>query len=150
MKFHIGLYHEYTKLQKEEIIKAKIANRKEYSYLLNPEFTVEQMRMLRQGLENGIDISFYADPRYSAAQMREVSTALLLYKNSLNGIKKRDLLNLHNIRTYLLDWNLTVAQMKKITDILYYGMSENLRDEAMELGIEFETEEDEIDMNNER
>lgn len=150
MKFHIGLYHEYTKLQKEEIIKAKIANRKEYSYLLNPEFTVEQMRMLRQGLENGIDISFYADPRYSTAQMREVSTALLLYKNSLNGIKKRDLLTLHNIRTYLLDWNLTVAQMKKVTDVLYYGMSEDLRDEAMELGIEFDIDEDEIDMDIER
>ena len=149
MRFHIGLYHEYTKLQKEEIIKAKLVNRREYSYLLNPEFTGEQMRMLRQGLENNIDISFYADPRYSAAQMREISTALLLYKNILNGIKKRDLLTLHNIRAYLLNWNLTVTQMKKVTDVLYYGMSEDLRDEAMELGIEFEIE-DEIDMDIER
>ena len=137
MRFHIGLYHEYTKLQKDEIINAKLVNRKEYVYLLNPGFTVEQMRILRQGLENKLDISLFADPRYSAAQMREISTALTLYKNT-DFFKSKSRLTPHNIKTYLLDWNLTVAQMKKITDVLYYGMSDKLLNEAAELGIDFD------------
>ncbi|MDO4594484.1 MAG: hypothetical protein Q4B52_03815, partial [Tissierellia bacterium] len=38
----------------------------------DPKYNWEQMREIRYGLETGVDVSRYSDPKYNWEQMREI------------------------------------------------------------------------------
>lgn len=115
MKFHIGVYHEYSKAQKEEIATAKFIDNENAKYMLNPKFTVEQMRTIRCGLEERIDVSLFADPAFSALQMKQISMALRLKQYA---ITKCPNLTDSNIRTYLVNPGITAGEMSKVIDLM--------------------------------
>ena len=42
----------------------------------NPEFSFDQMRLIKEGLQLGLDVTQYANPQYSYSQMCEIKDKL--------------------------------------------------------------------------
>ena len=143
MKFHIGLYHEYSKAQKEEIVKCKLFDSNTVKLIMNPSFTPEQMRTIRESAEYGVDASLLADPKYNILQMKQISMALRLKQYC---IKKCPNLTDRNIREYLLNPDIPANDMEKVIDFMLQVEDKEEFKKVVEefLGIEPKLEEEQI------
>ena len=61
---------------RDDEIMLGIINNVDVSVYAKPEYSIAQMRHLRLGLEAGLDVSVYANPEYAWEQMREIRLGL--------------------------------------------------------------------------
>lgn len=66
----------YDEDQLEQIIKAREEHLDDFDKYLNVEMRGENLREIRKGLQEGLDVSIYADHEYNWHQMREIRRGL--------------------------------------------------------------------------
>lgn len=73
-----SLYDE----EQKEVIEEGIAEGLDVSWYTNPQFTAGQMYWIQYGLEEGLDVSQYADPSISSTQMNNIVFKQMLDNNT--------------------------------------------------------------------
>ena len=68
--------NQFNKYQQEEIIKG-IEDNLDVSLFANPKFDVSQMEEIKKGLKSNLDVSIYAKPEIPFKKMRQVRLKLL-------------------------------------------------------------------------
>ena len=71
---HYSWYYYYQ--DERDLIKRAIEEGLEAKYLIDPQFSIDQMLQIYTGLKKGVDVSKYAKPRMSIGQMVTLRQAM--------------------------------------------------------------------------
>ena len=68
-------FNQFDGNQKKEILKG-LEDKLDVSWYANPDFSTYQMREIRYGLEEKLDVSWYVNPKFYSEQMKEIRKGL--------------------------------------------------------------------------